>query len=301
MKKYQANFIQIGFAILSVPVVGLLALSNNAQSISIFICLLSLLLVGYFFRTSFPSPYNSYKRLIFVAGAGLIFYNIVFFVFFPNHSVRILLIFPIFWGLISYYVGILSASREKLLYLIFPFSAVLLIYAFNIYPYYFVKNFNDRDSTKTSLEALTFDALNVYTCDSISIEREAIEAQFILVESWNEYCGNCLSAMRDLHPFSKELERKYDFNHLYLYHQVAHSKFTNPLEACNFKLLPYPNLPVAISQANTPVLYSAPHFLLINASGEIEYLFSGYNSRYKRNYEKMIKNVLEKKVNLLKG
>lgn len=300
MKKYQANFIQVAFAVFSVPIVGLLTLSMYSKSIYIFICLLSLCLAGYFFRKVFPSPYNSYKRLFLLAGAGLIFYNIVFFIFFYNSSVGILLIFPTFWSLISYSAGVFLASR-KLFYLTIPWLAVVFVYSFNVYPFYHVKNFDEHDDTKIPLEALKFDELQLYTCDSTSIKREAIEAPFILVESWNEYCGKCLSAMRDLHPFLEELERKYHFKHLYVYHQVAHSKFTNQLEACNFELLSYPNLPIAVSQANIPVLHSAPHFLLIHPSGKIEYLFSGYNDNYKKDYRKLITNVITEKVNLLNG
>jgi hypothetical protein len=56
---------------------------------------------------------------------------------------------------------------------------------------------------------------------------DAFRNSTIIIETWNERCGSCIHAMKDLHPFLDSLEQANgNFKHYYLYTNSGRKSFS---------------------------------------------------------------------------
>ena len=129
---------------------------------------------------------------------------------------------------------------------------------------------------------------------------DSLKNKVILFETWNEHCGACFAAMRDLHPFFKHKEQEYEgFVHVYLYSQGKRNKkeANNPQIIFSNKRFPYDDMKILLDRDGN--LYREklaggfPHFLLIDRNGKTIYRFNGYQSNYQHAYQRFFSNSLK--------
>lgn len=280
------------FYLACIATVGLLTLDVNiSRSSTILIALILSLLTGIFFRRYFKAI--NLTRLYFLSGGAFIFYAISGLVFSWDH---------LFTGpmacLIAYSLGF-WAFRIKHWPAWSPlFLGLFVFYAFFWYPY---KGFISPSLTRSN------DSQSVFADSNIRLENiagqnqlDSLKNKVILFETWNEHCGACFAAMRDLHPFFKHKEQEYEgFVHVYLYSQGKRNKkeANNPQIIFSNKRFPYDDMKILLDRDGN--LYREklaggfPHFLLIDRNGKTIYRFNGYQSNYQHAYQRFFSNSLK--------
>jgi len=292
--KLNSLYLLIAFALFSIPLVGLLALSLQSTFISVFFCLLLIVSSCFLFKKKFPSPYNTNKFVLFVGGAGLIFYTIASAIMIGLNPFYNFLLLPPTFALLTYIIAVFLTNRLSLFTYFGLFTALILFYTFVLYPVGSTSIPNATEKEHSDLLGLNLNDLVLRDCNNVSLEQK-LDKKIILIENWNEYCGVCISAMSDLHPWLKEMEKQYkhDFIHLYMYNQPGiQSRFLKVEEACQFEKIPYEDMNIVISDNNSPLLKTAPKFLFVDKNGKIVDIMVGYDKRFIRTYKSRIKKRL---------
>lgn len=283
------------FYIACIVFVGLLTLDIDvARNTTIFIALIGCFLLGIYIRKK--NWWNAPSRLYLVSSFGFLFYVINALIFTVN----------IWWYigpvvcLLAYSMGFLLANRRLLIMYAALFCSVFAYYSFSWYP----QKFAIKEHTYTTANQAKIDfgdtSLVFKDAEGENITR-SLQGKVVLIETWNERCGNCFSGMRGLHPFLQEKEKLYkDFKHVYLYTRPLHLR-KSPVEAETIfknKYLPYKDMPILEDENHAfydkYLPQGFPHFLLIDAEGNIIFSFQGYNKNFKPTYQHYITKQLEK-------
>lgn len=173
--------------------VGLLTLDIDvARSSTIFAAMVACFLLGVYIRKK--DWFNNTSKLYFTSAFAFIFYFIIGFFFSLNN-----------WAtgptacLLAYSLGFWLASQRFWFAYGGLVNVAFAFYAFSWNPQ---KHFiNDQLYTSNQSQIDLNDTSLVWK-DIFGKNRLAtLHNQVTLVETWSEYCGNCFSAMRDLHPF----------------------------------------------------------------------------------------------------
>lgn len=286
-------FVLLFFSIISVFIVGFFSLSiNTARSSYIFIVLGIIYLAGIWIRGYFDN-YNVFA-VFFLSGAGLLFYFITALFF------KAWLTPPVLCFLL-YTLAFFCPFRRHIVLV-----ALVLILSFYFswfwYPNKLLieKPFNFSIFENKTKRAVPF---AYFEMDSlILIDKNGVNAigQFtdniVFIETWNERCGACIHAMKDLHPFLEALEQKNRrFRHYYLYTTNIGGAL-DPKSVFSHRLLPYPDMPVLYDV--NQVFYQGlpeggfPHFLVFNQKGICISEFQGYNHNFTHVYKRQIKKVI---------
>ncbi|MEM8524396.1 MAG: hypothetical protein AAGG68_07120 [Bacteroidota bacterium] len=293
MKQKKQLYFLIIFSILAVPFIGLLTLSQNtSNSITTFICLVGIGLAGFFFKKKF----NDRSKIVPIGGAGMILYIIAHFVLIGRHSIQLFLLSTPLIAFSCYALGVILASIDRKYLPIYSVSliAVITIYATFLYPLSHTISSRAIKEKNSELFTMAISDLALSDCKEAIVEGN-LDNRVIVIENWNEYCGKCISAMQDLHPWLNEMEENYkgQFAHLYMYNKPnINSKFSHSEEACQFNLLPYEDMNIVISDNDLPSLQTAPKFLFVDKNGNIVDVMVGYNGKYTRAYKRKIEKKL---------
>jgi len=274
--------------------VGLLTLDIDvARSSTIFAAIVSCFLLGVYIRKK--KWFDNTLKLYTISAFAFIFYFIIGLFFNLNN-----------WAtgptacLLAYSFGFWLAPQRFW----FAYGALLSVtfafYAFFWSPQkYFIQGMMYAKGYPPQIDLS--DTSLVWKDASGNNQFDTLRNEVTLVETWSEYCGNCISAMRDLHPFLKEQENKYkNFKHIYLYTRPLKKGETTIGIEKTFKNshLPYSDMFVlqdenqAFSKRYLPE--GLPHFILINQKGDIIFSFQGYNKNFKPTYEHYISSQLKK-------
>lgn len=272
--------------------VGLFTLSIDvATRETIFIALIGCFALGFGIRKSnWITPIG---KLYLVSSVAFFFYVIAG-----------LILNPSLWYagpaacLLTYTLGFFLADKKFLLAYALLIGSAFFYYAFAWYPHkskieehkYYSNNIDLSDTT-------------LIWKDSIGINRIGeLSNQVVLIETWNEYCGNCFSGMRDLHPFLNEQEKLYkNFKHVYLYTRPLRGGETTISVEKTFRnkwLPPYSDM--LVLQDENQTFYKKylpegfPHYILINKDGKVLFSFQGYQKKFKPAYQSYIAKELKK-------
>ncbi|MDX1942866.1 MAG: thioredoxin family protein [Saprospiraceae bacterium] len=275
--------------------VGLLTLDIDvARNTTIFIALIGCFLLGIYIRKK--NWWNAPFKLYLVSSFGFLFYVIA----------ALILSVSSWWYVgpvvcfLAYSMGFLFANRRLLIMYAALFSSIFAYYSFSWYPQ---KSFiKDHTYTTDNQEKIDFGDTSLALMDAKGENlTQSLQGKVILIETWNENCGNCFSGMRSLHPFLQEKEKLYkDFKHIYLYTRPLRKREL-PIESEEIfknKYLPYEDM--LILEDEKQVFYNKylpegfPHFLLIDDEGNIIFSFQGYNKNFKSTYQHYIEKQLEK-------
>ncbi len=264
-----------------------------ARNTTIFFALIACFLLGVYIRKK--NWWNARVKLYLISSFGFLFYFIIGLIFNINN-----------WYIgpsvcfLSYSIGFLLANRRLLVMYVALFSSIFAYYSFSWYPQkYVIKNniYTTANQEKIDLRDTSLVLKDINGENLI----KSLQGKVILVESWNEYCGNCFSGMRDLHPFLKEQEKAYkNFKHIYLYTRSLRTGEATVDDEKIFKnkYLPYEDMPILKDEKQ--VFYNKylpegfPHFLLIDDKGNIIFSFQGYYKNFKPTYENYISSQLKK-------
>lgn len=264
-----------------------------ARNTTIFFALVVCFLLGVYVRKR--NWWNALVKLYLISSFGFLFYFITSLIFNINN-----------WDIgpavcfLAYSVGFLLATRRLLVMYVALFSGIFAYYSFSWYPQKYVINNNIYTTANYKKVDLGDTALVLKNANGENFIK-SLQGKVILVESWNEYCGNCFSGMRDLHPFLKEQEKSYkNFKHIYLYTRPLRKGETTIDDEKIFKnkYLPYENMPILKDEKQ--VFYNKylpegfPHFLLIDDEGNIIFSFQGYYKNFKSTYEDYISDQLRR-------
>lgn len=273
--------------------VGLLTLDIDvARSSTTFAALVGCFLLSVYIRKK--NWFHNTLKLYLISAFAFIFYVIVGFFFNSNN-----------WYLgptaclLAYSLGFwLTPQRFWVVY------GGLCAIAFAFYAFYWSpqKHFISDQLYTSNQSQIDLNDASVVWKDVFGKNRlDTLRNQVTLVETWSEYCGNCFSSMRDLHPFLKEQEKQYtNFKHVYLYTRPLREKeMTIGIEKTfKNKHLPYSDMFIlqdenqVFSERYLPE--GLPHFILINQKGDIIFSFQGYNKNFKPTYEHYISSQLKK-------
>ncbi len=236
------------------------------------------LIVIYLFGVVIFSQYlkvNSVFKQILIGG-GLIIYFLISVYFQKSDFIYM----PPLISLFAFYSPfmLIYFNLHRVFHIIFIlwFS----IYSFFLYPYLVQLKFVNRSLITLDWEVENIKLHNINGDNLIS----SFKNKVVLVETWNETCGNCFQGMWDLHPLFLDLELKYlDFKHYYIYVPLNKGR----IDPFNFSKLPFKNMPI-VEDINSRFYkkYSPeafPQFFIIQ-NGKIIYSLEGYHKRYKTYY-----------------
>ena len=223
---------------------------------------------------SFSTKYVGY------AGLGLIFYVVVSFIMSPN----IAWFLPPLICLLSFIIGAWTAYRKPrvLLLVLISWHAFALTYAFQIYP-----DLQFRRGFSTHAELASTESYYQWM-DQFGEERfDDFRNKVVLIETWNQFCGNCFQAMRDLGPLIRDLSLSpNEFSHIHLYSYPDLDSST--IQSIVFENKHFPDgemqILIDVDQRFTNSFCQGcgqPQFYLMNKSGEVIQLFLGYNKTIK--------------------
>lgn len=276
------------FWVISMFLTGYLGLAiKSARPLNLFILLISIFFIGRFFRF-FQQKGLFSQRDVFLFSLGLLFYLIATIVLHPRYW----LILPPTFALLGFWVGASKWNQAIAVWL-----PLAIFYGFFFYPQQMIIQ---RNLFKIDTEPIytTGVADRIVGKDGLTT-MNSLKGKYVIAETWNEYCGSCLLAMRDLHPMMESFEENNPkFKHIYIYtnSKLPHNLTTSVFENSN---LPYPEMPIYLDQDFT--FYESfsqgdgfPQFFFIAPDGAIEEKLLGYNQNFQKSYYKKIKKFAQK-------
>ena len=293
--KIKNIFIITLFSLSYLPIWGLLLLdADTSDNFSVFVGILYSILSIYFIKNTESVKSTKYGNV----------YLYAFPVFYLIACIALLemnyyfLLNPILWAFMTLIVGsiaIKSINNKELFFIIF----ISYFYAYHLHPTFK----NQVEEEKLSVEAIEEKNLqlskNLQTYffengsnDTIKLNTEK---QFILIETWNEKCPPCLSAMKDLQPLLDTLSPLVD--HYYLYENGSQKLYME-----KSKIYSFPNIinkskiimDIQNSFFKDSQMDSFPYFLLFDNKGNLLDYFKGYDKRYKDYFVKRIKKMVNR-------
>jgi len=250
------------------------------------ILLICIVVVGYGIFLQFFFPQVNTKRLYIEGGLGIILQFLVpFFVFGISE-----LLFPTTLVFLGYTFSFLFYKNKKLFLPLW--LGIAAVYAFYFYPLLYVHQpLNEEADFKTEINVKEYLFVN-NDLDTVQLSDNGL----ILIETWNEHCGSCIQAMRDLPSFFAKMEKEHEFKNLYLY--TASIRTKNLDKIFEFDYLQNKKQKVLIDILNLfyqdSEMQGVPYFLLFDSStGELVDFFSGYNQKYKDAYVNRLQEMIE--------
>lgn len=289
-----AVFYQIGFQLLYMLFVGFFTLDVHfANSVTIFIALISSFLIGFFIRQKIQ--WTNTMRLFFISSSGLLLYVLMAFITDVNN-----------WYigpcacLVAHSVGFAVASGNATIFYSTPLIVLLSVYyAFFWFPEKdFIVNKMQNEGQHIYIRNDTL--INFLDVSGYN-QWGAAESKIVFIETWNEHCGACFQAMRDLHPFLKEQEQQHkNFTHIYLYVPLERRKeqLYDMDKVFRNKRLPYNDMDVLYDKDsyfyNTYLNGGFPHFVLIDTNQEIIFSLNGYSANFANTYKRYFRKSFKK-------
>ncbi len=286
MKRF---IVYASFSIVTILSIWLFALNaETAGNLSISLVLLFSFLGGAYFR---GRDLDLSRIAVFaLSSIGIIIYTALLFILNP----KIWYSAPPFC-LLVFLLGFVT-SRKYLLYAMLPTVVASVFFAFWFYPQ---KSFlqNKIDPTAALRTNLRIDLSLQLIDDEGNNCLDSMLDKVVLLETWNQYCGVCFEAMKDLHPFLRKMEAvNSNFKHYYVY--TNNSVDENELEKYAFKnkRLPYGNMRVLYDKDQ--MLYKksneqgVPQFFFIGRDGEVKHLSIGYESNFSTTFKIFIKKTV---------
>ncbi len=282
-------FVYASFAIAAILFIGLFTLnSETAGCWSVAIVLLSCFFAGtYFSERDLDLPRMAVLGL---SSIGLVLYVALGLFLNPSNWYS-----PPTFCLLAFLIGFV-AKRKYFLYAVLPCSVAAVFYAFWLLPQiFFLKNTIDPSAALRT--NLSIDS-SLQLMDKAGHNHVAsMVGKVVLLETWNQYCGNCMEAMKDLHPFLSEMEEEHsDFEHYYIYTNNEADGAALEKYAFNNKRLPYNDMKILHDKDQMLFKKSkeqgVPQFFFINRDGEVKHLSIGYTNNYATAFKIFIKKTV---------
>ena len=203
---------------------------------------------------------------------------------------------PILWAFITLTVSYFFIKTVDFK-TVFLASFCAYFYAYHISPMF--KDFSETGRfpvEKIEEKDINLDKnLSVYAFennkkDTVHLNKEK---PFILVETWNEGCGPCIEAMKDLQPLMDSLTSQ--VAHYYLYENGNKAGFVNRAKIFNYSPIHNKSkilLDVGNKFMTDSKMASYPYFLLFDNEGTLIDYFKGYDSRHKDYFVNRIKKMV---------
>ena len=279
----------IVFALGSVPVVGVFTLDRSvASSASIFVVLILTYLAGWFWSVRIASSW----RIFLLTAAGLIFYAASALILHPIRSWHL----PPLFCLVGFSFGFwVRRNRYFALALWGVFTAY---YGFVGYPQWDM-TYSKWPST-TRMETDVVSLAQIRLLDSMGRDRMGeLSGSLTLLETWNQSCGACFQAMRDLHPFFEKMEESHpSFSHYYVYTGARIPDGDTLSVVFRNARLPYEDQQVLLDPdrqlLDLPESTGLPQFNFMDSSRNLVHLSEGYRANFSHAYKRRFQALVER-------
>lgn len=252
---------------------GVFALSSHANQFTMLLAFCANGAIGFHLQkklSHFPTG-----KVYMLSSISLFLYYLTSVIIDPSNWLNGLLI-----SLLALGLGI--ALRKRKFFFVIPLGLAFFIYfSFRLFPDYSIH------ASKTYLLAHDLDQFSFRDQQGEKI----FTSDFVIIDTWHQYCRSCFDLMEDMHPYLQNLEETHNLNHYYAF---VGEEFTRD-SAFSFDRLPFPDQNIIADTDNdyykTLEMNGAPY---LNFYYKKEYLFSlsGYNHKYKDRYRAFITEVL---------
>lgn len=283
----------VSLSLLYIPIWGFTLLdASTSNNLSIFLGLLYSVLSGHYFHDA--TRFKASKMEHFIFYLGPIIYTIAFLIMQPLTYYSPLS--PIVWAFLLLTAGTyLTVLDGKTLFFI---AFVSYFYAYHLNPTFkdlYASNlFDVREIEEKNLNFKG--NLSNYLFENAKNDTIHLTTTkpYLLIETWNEGCGPCIAAMKDLQPLLDTLLPVVD--HYYLYENGGTKIYATKHKIYNFpkiqnkaKIL----MDVENRFLKDSKMPSYPYFLLFDNKGNLIDYFRGYDARHKDYFVNRIKKMTD--------
>ncbi len=279
---FKQNALILLYSLLFILIWGLTLLdAGTSTQFSIVVGLIYTAISSFFIHNTDLLNKNKYLNFLLFLGP-LIYLIAVIFNFGLNLSFLLNPILCAFIFLLASYFFIKTLDFKVL----FAVCFFAYFYAYHIYPIFKELSESNRFPVeKIEEKDINIDrSLSVYAFENNKKDTVHLKSEksFTLVETWNESCGPCIEAMKDLQPFIDSLSPQ--IAHYYLYENGNKTGFVNRAKIFNYSRIQDKSkilLDVGNKFMNDSKMVSYPYFLLFDKEGNLTDYFKGYDSRHK--------------------
>lgn len=297
INKLKMNYKHIGlilfYSLLFIPIWGLTLLDTSTSNpFSIFVGLTYTAISIFIIKDSVLIISSKFLKILLFSAPlfylGTAILKSQWNLYFLLHPILIAFIILI----ISYFF--LKKLDLKSLFLVFFFS---YFYAYHINPLF--KDFSEANIfpiEKIEEKDINLDKpLSVYAFENNKKDTVHLKTEkpFTLVETWNESCGPCIEAMKDLQPLMDSLSPQ--VTHYYLYENGNKAGFVNKTKIFNYSRIQDKSkilLDVGNKFMVDSKMASYPYFLLFDKEGNLTDYFKGYDGRHKEYFVNRINKMI---------